>query len=654
MVEWVASDDCLRGFGERESVRLGLAGWRPRGHPPALRASVDAATVGTTCGLRLPATTRVADGTPLSTGASFDGGVHRLVVDGTIETRIAFEGAASLETGGEDDDDSVWVRFPAETAVAVGFREEPPERPSLSVPPTPAGLAAAVTAAGATPRTTNPRRSHPGFRPRTPAVALDGSATAAVPTDLLSGRPDDDPPTMTVPDSTTAVLVAAPLAYYLGARLRIEEGPPRLRGPGLDRAFAPLPEFAEDAADALRRLVALDCRLRSLPGEAPSRPSGIEAGIEDRPPTERLAAALECDLEGLPAWPLSTYVDDDPANGRYLPYLLDRLSLVHPASASSLDPKALLERSLDEFFRGEAPNVDAVDPALSESRHHAWLGEGTPVDAYTLLGAPTGGTSSGGDLTVDVVCNDAAMAAERDVAGVYRQRLAADAADVTVHERLSTAELAAVLEAEADLVHFIGHCEVDGLVCRNGTLSAADLGTCGAEAFFLNACGSYYEGFDLVRQGASVGAVTLTTVLDEQAVSLGTTFAELLAAGFAFERALSLARGEIIVGRDYAVVGDGTHRLRPATHAPGVFTVTPTDGDRYTVRYDVTPPDGAGRRYWDPLTEGYRPCGESAPETMDGDRLRELLSRTTQPVRYDGALRWSDELAHEMSESRQT
>jgi hypothetical protein len=219
---------------------------------------------------------------------------------------------------------------------------------------------------------------------------------------------------------------------------------------------------------------------------------------------------------------------------------------------------------------------------------------------------------------------------------------------------LSTAELAAVLEAEADLVHFIGHCEVDGLVCRDGTLAAADLESCGVEAFFLNACGSYYEGYDLVRQGASVGAVTLTTVLDEQAVSLGTTFAELLAAGFAFERALTLARGEIIVGRDYAVIGDGTHRLRPAAHAPGVFAVAPTDGDRYTVRYDVTPPDAAGRRYWDPFAEGYWPCGKSATGTVDGDRLRDLLSGSTQPVRYDGALRWSDELAREMSESRQT
>lgn len=650
MVEWVASDECLRGFGEHASVRLGLAGWQPQGHPPALRAPVDAATAGTTRGIELPSPVRSDDGTSVSTGDSFDEGVHRLVADGPIETRVAFEGRATVEA----DDEGVRLQFPEETAIAVGFREGVPERPSLSVPPTPAGLAAAVTAAGATPRTTDSRRSHPGFRPRTPAVDLDESATAAVPTDLLSDRPDGDVPTMTVPDSTTAVLVSAPLSYYLGARLRIDEGPPRLRSPGLDRTFAALPAFAEEVADALCRLVALDSRLRSLPGAEPSRPAGIETGIEERPPAERLAAAFEWDPDGLPTWPLSTYVDDDPVNGRYLPYLLDRLSLVHPASASPLDPKALLERSLDEFFRGEAPNVEAVDPALSESRHHAWLGDGTPVDAYTLLGAPTGDNSSDGPLTVDVVCNDAAMAAERDVADVYRERLAADDADVTVHERLSTTELATVLEGEADFVHFIGHCEVDGLVCRDGLLAAADVEVCDPEAFFLNACGSYYEGYDLVRQGASVGAVTLTTVLDEQAVSLGTTFAELLAAGFAFERALTLARGEIIVGRDYAVVGDGTHRLRPPTHTLGVFTITPTDEGRYSVRYDVTPPDGAGRRYRDPFADGYHPCGEATTATVDVERLRTVLSGTTQPVRYDGALRWSDALARELGESRQT
>ncbi|PSP49555.1 hypothetical protein BRC75_03355, partial [Halobacteriales archaeon QH_7_69_31] len=50
---------------------------------------------------------------------------------------------------------------------------------------------------------------------------------------------------------------------------------------------------------------------------------------------------------------------------------------------------------------------------------------------------------------------------------------------------------------------------------------------------------------------------------------IGTTFADLLATGFAFARALSLARGEILAGRDSVVVGDGTHRLRPARGEPG-------------------------------------------------------------------------------------
>lgn len=649
MVEWAATDEYVCGFGERETVRFAVSGWRPHGRPPALGAAVEATATGRTCGIRLPARARSSDGTRLAAIERFDRGTHRLVVDGPLETRIAFEGPASVET----DEAGAWLRFPAETALAVGFREETGERPSVSVPPTPEGLAAAVTAAGGTPRTTDPQRSHPGFRPRTPAVELRESATADTST-VPSADPPDGKATMTVPDSTTAVLVAAPLAYYLGAQLRTDSGPPRICGPEFDRTFEPLPEFADAVADALRRLVALDTRLRSLPGEGSTPPAGIEHAVAERPPAERLLAALEWDPADLPTWPLSTYVDEDPANGRYLPYLLDRLSLVHPASASALEPKALLERSLDEFFRGEAPNVEAVDPALSESRHHAWLGTGTPVDAYTLLGAGTESPAVDGDLTVAVVCNDPEMAAERDVAEVYRERLAARDAEVRVHERLATRELAAVLESDGDFVHFIGHCEVDGLVCRDGTLSAAELNGCGAEAFFLNACGSYYEGYELVQQGARVGAVTLRTVLDEQAVSLGTTFAELLASGFAFERALSLARGEIIVGRDYAVVGDGTHRLRPPATTPGVFTVEPAEGDRYSVRYDVAPPDGAGRQYLDPFTNRRRPCGEASTATVDAERLRTILAETVLPVRYDGGLRWSHSLADALTESRQT
>jgi hypothetical protein len=464
--------------------------------------------------------------------------------------------------------------------------------------------------------------------------------TESIP-DALAG--DGEGPTMTVPESATAVLVASPLAYYLGADLSIEPGAPSVRGEGLDYAFEAPPGFAKVVAEALRGLCQLDARLRSLPGESGRLLDDDVAHLASAPPARRLAAVLRSPPQALPEWPLATYVDD-ATDGRYLPYLLDRLSLVHPARSSPLDPKTLLKRSLDEFYRGQAPNVDAVDPSLADARIHAWLGDGTPVDAYTLRRpeSPSGGTTDG--VRIDVVCNEPGMDTERDVAGVYRARLADRDVEVHVHERLARRELAAVFERPTDLVHFVGHCEVDGLVCPDGTFSAADLESCAAESFFLNACGSYYEGYDLVRRGATVGAVTLSAVLDEQAVTLGTAFAELLSAGYAFERALSLARGEIIVGRDYVVVGDGTHRLRPPRGTPAVCTLREADGG-FVLRYEAAAPDAAGRRYTSPIDEREHLCGEPTMTTLDREAAAALLERLSAPVRYDGGLHWSDELA---------
>jgi hypothetical protein len=633
MPEWAATGERICGYGVRGSVTLDVEGWQAGGDPPPHPGSVDAVVAGTADAVGLPdgEATLHGEGVPLAAGEVPDG-VHRVVVDSTPETVVVFEGPATV-----GPEEPAWIRFPEPTAVAFCLRERPPPRPVLSVPTTASGLATAATAAGRTHGTDGPERSHPGFRPPTPWVRF---GDRSVPEDLEGPA---DGPTVTVPDSVQAVLVAAPLAYYLGAELRVEDGPPAVRGDGLVHEFEPLPAFADGVADALRRLVALDSRLRSVPGETGALIDD-DRDLASAPPARRLAAVLDDPPASLPAWPLSTYVDDDPTNGRFLPYLLDDLSLVHPAEASVLEPRGLLKRSLDEFFRGETPNVEAVDPALTESRFHAWLGEGTPVDAYALLRPESPDVADAGGLRIDVVCNEPEMASERSVADVYRRRLAGRDVDVHVHERLTTGDLASVFERPTDLVHFVGHCEVGGMVCPDGTLAAADLQECGADAFFLNACGSYYEGYELVRQGATVGAVTLSAVLDEQAVTLGTTFAELLAAGFAFDRALSLARGEIIVGRDYVVVGDGTHRLGVPVGTPGRFRVASADGE-YDVAYDATAPDAAGRRYRSPVDGEVYLCGEASTATVDGRGVADLLGGRSAPVLYDGSLHFSEEVA---------
>jgi len=608
MVEWSATTDAICGYGDRDTVTLDVEDWRPGGDPPAIDARVDAVVAGTTRAVRVPDDAAMVGAADRSLSAGrLPPADHAVAVDDDLETHLAFAGPANVEAAPS----GLWLRFPERRAVAIGFRDSPPARETVAVPPTPSGVATAVSAAARTHRTDGPDRSHPGCRPRTPRVLLREDAAPDV-------TPATDRPSLSVPADVVSVLVAAPLSFYLGADLRIGDGDPVLVAEGLEYEyeFDPLPSFAEAVGDALRAVCGLDARLRTVPGEDGPLDAGVDAdGLADAAPIERFATAVESAPECGATWPLATYVDDDVENARYLPYLLDNLSLVHPAEASPLDPKALLERSLDEFFRGETARVDAVDPALADTRYHAWRGEGTPVDAYTMLGA--GPARDEDRFEVDVVCNDEAMRDEERVAEVYRERLQGRGVEVQVHHHLTTVDLASVFGRDVDLVHFIGHCEVDGLVCPDGSVSTADLETCGTTAFFLNACGSYHEGYDLVRRGASVGAVTLTEVLDDQAVTVGTTFADLLASGFAFTRALSLARGEILAGRDYVVVGDGTYRLRPPHGETGLFRLEPA-GDRFQVSYDVTAPDSAGRRFRDPFTDDDLVCGVPSEATVPG------------------------------------
>ncbi len=79
----------------------------------------------------------------------------------------------------------------------------------------------------------------------------------------------------------------------------------------------------------------------------------------------------------------------------------------------------------------------------------------------------------------------------------------------TMHHSVTVDELARIFEAEEDFVHFIGHCEVGGLKCQDGTLDIESLSSVGVRTFFLNACGSYRQGQALIERGSVAGAVTL-------------------------------------------------------------------------------------------------------------------------------------------------
>ncbi|WP_174242478.1 CHAT domain-containing protein [Haloarcula limicola] len=576
-----------------------------------------------------------------------------------VRVHVRFDGPASLRPTREGTVLSLWESTP----ITLGFSEATTGLERVQVPETVAGLAEGFSCLSAAHHAMAPSRSHPAQRDHPPLLTT--GETASIPDEIARQRPETGIE-LRLPETVESVFVAAPLAFYLGASVTVgDRDRPVLTAAGtdVDREFSPLPGFQTEAAAMLRRVFYLDCLVRRVDPERNA--DLVEAcsldpeAVRALSPAGRLerylsfpSAAIQ---DGLPEWHLSTHVDPSLGRARCLPFLLDKLSLVYLPDGAELDRRDLLDRTLTDAYptRGTPATAARVEPSGDSARVRAWLAPGTPVDAFKPTTAAYENRyryrDRGGDrLRVSVVLNDSTMSDERGaVTDIYR---AADLPmDVTVTERLTRAELADVFESRNDFVHFIGHCESDGLRCPDGTLSAETLSDVRTRTFFLNACGSYDEGLALVESGAVAGAVTFTDVLDRHAAMVGTAFARLLSNGFSIHRALSLARRRIVMGKDYAVVGDGTHALVPSPTNPAVVWLTETDAGYDVVCEVVTP--RAGERYRLPFGSVTALNGRRTALSVDAATLVETLESVSVPVVYDGDFHWSGDLATRLAES---
>ncbi|QFU83606.1 hypothetical protein [Natronorubrum aibiense] len=625
-------------------------------------------------------------GAPLSLPA----GEYIVDIDTEIKTYLQFSGTATLEK--TDDYESVVVSFPDRYRVTVGFRshhELPAE--TITVTDSPDAVATAISHLATAHKTDSPDRTYPTLRGHPPL--LERGNALEIPDRLRAARSDAGIEVV-VPPTYDALFVAAPLAYYLQATLRTAATPegglarPRLRltDLGIEERLSPMPDLERDVERLLRKTFFLDCLVRNagpygtnLAEQRVLETLDLDADVlYNASPQQRLATYLEVPYEAiehrLPEWHLSTYVAPEYDTVEQLPFLLDRLSMLYMPRTSKLEGKELIERSLADFYRdgngggsshdrasaSKVASVDIVKPELRTGRAHGWLADGVPIDVFKTtpeayynrldyLERPTESTS------VCVVLNDPEMAGEHDeVAEIYRQRAEELSMDVTVADSLSTAELARVFEHEYEFVHYIGHCENGGLRCPDGPLSTSSIDRCNVQTFFLNACGSYYEGIELIEKGSVAGAVTFTKVLNDHAVKVGSTFAKLLVNGYSLERALGLARSRIMMGKDYAVVGDGTHSLVQSDHRLPI-TITVEDLEDGTGRYLVTLDCYSTRvtgSYYFPHTEANEfayLCGTESSFTLEASGVASLLRETDASVIYDGDLYWSETLAQQFA-----
>src|SRR5699024_3229537 len=161
------------------------------------------------------------------------------------------------------------------------------------------------------------------------------------------------------------------------------------------------------------------------------------------------------------------------------------------------------------------------------------------------------------DISVTIVCNDSSMTEEQtSIADIYGKE-ASYPFETSIEHNLTTDELETTLTTHTDFFHYVGHVDETGFECNDGTLDADSLDSVGVDAFLLNACQSYEQGLGLIEAGAIGGIVTLSDVLNGEAITMGKTIARLLNSGYDLYSATNIAHERSKMAERYTTLGDG-------------------------------------------------------------------------------------------------
>ena len=615
-----------------------------------------------------------------------DDGEYLIRIDANVRAFVRFSGPAELVKTATDQKRLV---FPEPTAVSIGFESEV-ESPTheITVERSPAGAAAAVTHCSATTVNRSPDRTWPTQR-NFPLAVTVGSDTE-IPDEVRELRPETDC-RLIVPPELQYVFVTAPLAQYLGAEVATEVGvEPRLDLAGETVRLGTLPRTEERVADILQRTFFLDCVARGAgPHGGDLSVGGVldTLGLDARrlyeaPMAERVSTYLNADFESVrdqfPEWHLAMYVQPTMDHVETLPYLLHDLPLIRLPRSQELNKKDWLALSFEDGFeespsdllnrgvarvRREISNVDLVEPELTDAMAHGWMAEDVPIDVFKTMPEAYENRfdylgREGCKLQVTAVVNErnlplllsedeeTRMKEEHETAlEYYRERAEELPIDITVRENVTSHELRDIFESYNDFVHYIGHRDDRGLECSNGYFQMSSIAESNTQTFFLNACGSYPDGRELIKKGSVAGGITYEQVPDSAAAEVGITFARIMMRGFCIDRALRKASQQMMTPKDYAVVGDGTHVVTQTSDIvpPGFWLFE--DDDEYQLIKRSDSPTLAGTEVKGGLDDQYHITGSGREYRLSKSELLEYLDRQDCPIVYDGELYWPNSIS---------
>lgn len=571
------------------------------------------------------------------------------------------------------------IQLDEDSRITVGARSRH-QHPATTITTTedPEDMMAAVSTFGSALKTTTVERSYPTLRGHPPAVEIGDEV------DIPRGLETPETGiTVELPPAYESVYVAAPLAYYLGATLEPGDSPRIVMDSGFEYALDTKRRFEKEVECVLKQTFFLDCLTRTEgiyeldlhERSAVEDEIGLDFGsLYYEPITRQVEAYLDVPFSvvepHLPEWKVTTHVSPHPSSIETLPFLVNDLAVVRTPRTETVASSDVQSVAVNEFFRNDSdftrsvnttgssadagPDTDFVQPEQTDSLEQVWIGEETPLGVskatatayrHRLERAP-----KRGDIDITVVCNDAEMEAEGDfVDDAYGSREELPF-DVSIHQNLTTDELATLLEQNCDFLHYIGHIEPEGFLCSDGMLDASDLDEVGVDAFLLNACASYEQGMALIEGGSIGGVVTLSDVLNSGAVRIGCAMARLLNHGFPLRAAMNVARDESFVGGQYIVVGDGGLAITQAEDGtPMLLEIERNGVDQFTVEVETYPTSSMGLgTLMKPYIEGedtqYLASGSLNTYQISTDELRQFLSLGQIPLRKNGRLYWSDEL----------
>ena len=564
--------------------------------------------------------------------------------------------------------DRTTITFDRPTDVTIGWasRVDLPEQ-SVQIPESVEGVAEYLTVAGAAITETGPDRTWPNVRDHPPTLQFGAEE---IPAELYDQRPETGI-RLFVPEENglQTLLPLAPLAYYLGAEVVVSSGmDPTLDLDGERRWLGQSAEEADpDASRILQRVFYLDCLARAAGpygDELPQQPILEALGLDaeelyEAPIAERARQYLDVPYHevanAFPEWHLGVHVNPVYEQVPALASHLNRLADIYAPESAELSIADRVEWAAEEsFLRGDEPTTTkepVVDPA-DRARTVGWAAPQTALGAFNYYPEAFDNRESfvGSDepLSIAVVNNSMGMFDEHQrVIQNYEDRTN-DVPIMEVEPRALTTpeELAAVFEHGYDVVHYIGHCDNDGLLCADKRyLHAASVSESNAAVFFLNACDSYDQGRELLRRGSVAGVVTRTPAVNSRAVQLGNDWSRMIANGWSVERGLDVARRTTDAPGDYLSIGDGAYSMSPDRgHAPAEVHLEETDQGGYQVRSDLRGPFGKGVQIasW-PDREQACLMGEVREFTIGRSRLaREFDSRDyLAPVTLNGELIWN-------------